>query len=141
MATIAQLEKQLATIQAALEEMKKQPPQGEEEIDWDEMVGRLVMVRDYSDDEWLGPVVYAGFDTGPTEYPHDTVIGGEYYYCKPYDGPTAINWQSDLTKCHIPEGCAVVVHTQDGGIGICDNEAVLASWNDGSFSKYAVIRL
>lgn len=140
MATIEQLEKQLATIQAALEEMKK-PPQGEEEIDWEEMVGRLVMVRDRTDDAWLGPVVYEGFDTTFTEYPHDIVQVGGFRYCKPYDAPTAINWQSDLTKCHIPEGCAVVVSLQGGRLGICWDNATLASWNDGSYSKYAVIKL
>ena len=54
-------------------------------------IGRLVMVRNYDDQDWKGPIELSSVDGESVPYPYKTVCA-VYSQAKLYKGPTKPNW-------------------------------------------------
>jgi len=82
----------------------------EPEIDWNSMIGRLIMVRDYDDREWYGPVELVGINGSLFK---TTVY--DWKQAKPYAGPTRPNWiEWSGGECPVYGGALVLTEWKNG---------------------------
>ena len=129
---IERLERQLLAIQSELDVLKNPAP--EPEIDWEAMVGRLVEVRDESED-WKGPVLLSEHNPHSPTMTFKTGIAS-WKHARLYTGPTSINWIKHDGRSIPAEDDVKVMFKDDSGYEGCDFAGSL-SWSH--ITHYSVI--
>jgi hypothetical protein len=138
---IDKLQANIDNQQSQLDKLKSQAMKCEEpKIDWSKMIGRLVMVRDRDEQEWLGPVALDKLG----EYGNFVVTGFiSWNQCKLYDGPTCPNWvEWKGGECPVKNGVSILVEFRDGGIDV-SRYALDYIWyrsgSDGDIIRYTIL--
>lgn len=131
----------IEALQAELDKLKAELAKPEPDFDWSQMIGRLVMVRDFESQDWKGPCVLSS-----VEMQTDSLfISPESYwrFAKLYDGPTRPNWIDwSGGECPIGPNEFVIVQYRDGLLGLV--VAQFISWEhrhaDGDIMRYSVVK-
>jgi len=131
--------KLIEEIEKDLAELKRQAASSDDsEINWDKMIGRLVMVRDFATDEWRGPVVFQKIDEDGS---FDTSMS-IWEQAKPYTGPTRPNWiEWSGGEQPVADSMQAIVQLKNGAL-VC-NTAHHFNWTGSdsplSIARYTVI--
>jgi len=127
--------KRIEEIEKELDELKRQTASiDDSDVDWNDMIGRLVMVRDNDDEEWRGPSALDSY-LDRRNYPF-RASGILYEQAKPYTGPTRPNWieWDGLRPTSINDDDFVLFQDQDGGVFGCYVENLI--WDRFGMLRY-----
>ena len=133
------IHKKIEELQSQLDSLKAQEAKcKDEEIDWPNMIGRLVQVRDRDEEAWSRVLILDAYleDEG---FPFD-IDDCTWKYAKLYQGPTRPNWiEWHGGKCPLKNGEEVLGQLRDGTLS-----ARLNRWehenNDRDIMRYTIIK-
>ena len=128
-------------IDALKAETAKCPDPIEPTIDWDQMIGRTVEVRDYDSQEWKLRILLRY----SPDNKHSFDCGAEWVQCRLYEGPTRPNWiEWHDGKCPVNGATFVLVQFRNKDL-MCRKAKDFQGWrhenSPGDIVKYTEIQL